>query len=447
MASRLSRWLYPGRGLAASALALALGGPALAQSAPDAKGTAPAPAAAVATTSVLDAQRAGDLEVTLRGAGEDRVQMTLTNQSPRRLNVVLPPGLVASAAAGQFQSMGLGGINNRPGSFGGPGAPAITNAGAPGFRSVGLSPAQAAPAGLAIAEGQTIEVTVPSVCLNYGAPTPTARNEFQLVTAEEYSEDPRVGMALKALHAVGTSQKVAQAVMWNVCNGLTFPQMSSRVRNHLNLHEIALAARFVRLMNSSAGDVDPAQLLSGRMFVRIQGEGAWADRAVALGREAAGASLLGLPVTVAEAGRPTADGPALLVNVTLADDQAEGQAKATVQLQFSHGGTNWQGLGRFTFADAAKGLDSARLVKRLDQEIAAYSVAVKTSKRDKEQATIRVENKLPFTIQAATIRAGDSYGAPVAELDALGVGPRREGGATIPASRGAKVERVTLNGL
>ena len=65
-------------------------------------------------------RKAGDLAVEVRGAGQDRVKMTVKNTSARRLKVVLPPGLVASSAAGQgrgFQSMGLGSVSNRAGQL------------------------------------------------------------------------------------------------------------------------------------------------------------------------------------------------------------------------------------------------------------------------------------------------------------------------------------------
>src|SRR5947209_2080925 len=81
----------------------------------------PSADAVTETVGVLEARRAGDLAVEVRGQGQDRVRIALRNTSSKRLNVVLPPGLVASNAAGQgrggaggggFQSMGLGSVSN-----------------------------------------------------------------------------------------------------------------------------------------------------------------------------------------------------------------------------------------------------------------------------------------------------------------------------------------------
>src|SRR5262249_40497075 len=62
---------------------------------------APTTETVVQTVKVLAARQAGDLAVELRGHGQDQVRMVLRNTSSKRLNVVIPPGLVAASAAGQ----------------------------------------------------------------------------------------------------------------------------------------------------------------------------------------------------------------------------------------------------------------------------------------------------------------------------------------------------------
>ncbi|MDR3636988.1 MAG: hypothetical protein P4L84_24505 [Isosphaeraceae bacterium] len=65
------------------------------------------------TISLLDGLRNGTLAVDARGTGGGRMTLDVTNRSARTLRVVLPPGLVASGATGQFG--GLGGNNNAGG--------------------------------------------------------------------------------------------------------------------------------------------------------------------------------------------------------------------------------------------------------------------------------------------------------------------------------------------
>src|SRR5208337_2948162 len=123
---------------------------------------------ATETVGLLKASKVGDLSVLARGQGQDRVRLTIRNTSSKRLNVVLPAGLVASAAAGQgqgrgrgLQSMGLGMFSNRPGSFGqfrGTGS-------AEGLQSVAIGNSSLDPS-LSVPAGESLDVTVTAVCLN-----------------------------------------------------------------------------------------------------------------------------------------------------------------------------------------------------------------------------------------------------------------------------------------
>src|SRR5271168_961881 len=58
-------------------------------------------AVATETVDLLAASKAGDLDVAARGQGPDRVRLSIRNRSTRRLNVVVPPGMVAASTVGQ----------------------------------------------------------------------------------------------------------------------------------------------------------------------------------------------------------------------------------------------------------------------------------------------------------------------------------------------------------
>ena len=117
--------------------------------------------------------------------------------------------------------------------------------------------------------GETIELNIPAVCLNYGWPTPTARDTFRLMTVDEYTPNPRIRKALRSLATYGTSLGVAQAVMWRVCNDLPFETMVEQAGKVMNAHEIALAARFVEALDAStSGDLVDPSALSQRSHLR-----------------------------------------------------------------------------------------------------------------------------------------------------------------------------------
>jgi len=401
------------------------------------------------TVKVLEAQKAGTLAVEVRGQGEDRVRVTLKNNSTKRLNVVIPPGLVASSVTGQgagaaFQSMGLSAVPNRSGGFG----LFAGNNKQPGFRSVAASDSPDSP-GLIVPAGQKVDLEIPSVCLNFGIATPTPKDRFRLVDVDDYSKDVRVRKALRALATLGTSQGTAQAAMWRVCNNVPFEVMLSRQK--VNAYEVALASRFLDALDQSADTVDPAYLSEARVFVSLEADGALAKDARRLATALEGLHVLGLPVRVIPSGEfPKAAAPALHLGVKLVGGQS-GETRGRITVQATSGvgeAAEWSSLGQVPLKDvsAVSILDGSSLARALDHAVSSAFVTTRIARRSTGSTTLKIENRLPFTLANVTIKAGGSSGAPLVTVPALGVGPGRSGLATIPAANGS-IDRVELNGL
>jgi hypothetical protein len=403
--------------------------------------------------SVLDAHKSGDLTVDARGAGQDRVKITLKNTSARRLKVVIPPGLVASSATGQggrgggFQSMGLGSVSNRAGSFGAFRSRPVAES--TGFRSVDVRGASSDPS-VAVPAGQSIELTVVSVCLNFGVRTPNGRDKFELVDVDDYTSDPRARKALRSLATYGTSQGVAQAAMWRVCNDVPFALMAEQATKVMNRHEVALAARFIEAVDASPGTelVDPAYLTEGRLLVRVLAEGELESHARRLSREIAGLTVLGLPVqTVDRDDVRAASTPAVLLNVVLTASQT-GETRGRVVVGQADEAGQWSPIGKASFTDGSSVsvLDGAGLARAIDRAVASALVSVKTARKASGVTTVRVENRLPFTLSNVTLKAGNSAGAPTVAFPGLGIAPGRS--ALVPVQApSASVDRVEFNGL
>jgi hypothetical protein len=412
-------------------------------------------AVATETVDLMQASKTGDLEAVARGHGQDRVRLSLRNRSARRLNVVIPPGLVAASVAGQaaggagggrLQSIGLGSVTNREGAFG-------------EFRgTAGVSGLQSVPATarnhsreVTVPVGETIELTLPGVCLNYGLPAPTPRNILRLMDVGEYSQDPIVQKALRSLATYGTSHGVAQAVMWRVCNDLSFETMAEQTGKVINIHEIALAARFVEaLANSGSGElVDPAAVSQSRIFVQVRGEGMLSDEAKRLGGEIAGLRMLGMPLQVVESeSLPDAAAPALYLHVNLTDTKA-GETRGRVAVTSCAQAGAWLPLGTVMFRDnsSISVLDGPTLVKAVDRAVASSFVTVKPARRTLGSTTLKVENRLPFTVSSLVVKAGSSSGSPSVPFEGVGVGPARSALLPIQAATASVVERIELNGL
>lgn len=411
--------------------------------APARAGDAPAPAG-TDTVQILDAAKSGDLSVTVRGAGDSRVKFTIRNKTSKRLNVVIPPGLVAASSTGQggFQSMGLGVPTSNLGGFG---AFRGNRPDAAGFRSMPTT--ASAPEGLAISPGQTIEVPVPSVCLNFGMPTPTAKNVFDLKDVDSYSPDARVRRALKSLATLGTSQTVAQAAMWHVCNGMSYDQLARQDVISFNAHELAQAARFVDALDASSTElVDPAYFQIGRLLLSLHGEGPSGKDAKRIAADLDGIRMMGLPIKLVTDidGIEARPGTTMLSATILAGKATGTTTRVTVRVASATG--DWTILGRYDVRSTSSlgEMTAANLAADLGRGAARAFVKVTPVRRVPGTTTVKITNRLPMTIASLTLKTGKAGDA--VQVDAIGIGPARSASVGVPAAS-AVVDMVELNGL
>lgn len=409
---------------------------------------------ATETVDLLKARKTGDLAIVARGQGQDRVHLTIRNLSSRRLNVIVPPGLVAASSVGQggaggrggLQSMGLGAATNREGAFGefrATGGPA-------GLQSIPATD-ESRSRQVTVPVGETIDLSIPAVCLNYGLPTPTPRDTFTLQDVDDYSSDPRVRKALRSLATLGTSHGVAQAAMWHVCNDLPFETMVAQTGKVMNLQEIALAARFVEALDasSSTGLVDWAALSESRVFVQLRGEGKLAGETRRLRSQLHGLRVMGLPIQVVESDElPAATAPALFLNVILGESKT-GDTLGRITVGSCAETNAWLPLGKVVFntTSSVSVLDGTALSASIDRAVAAAFVTVKPARRTVGSTTLKVENRLPFTVVNLVVKAGTSLGSPPVAFEGVGAGPGRSVLLPIQAATASVVEHVELNGL
>jgi hypothetical protein len=409
----------------------------------------PAPDSTARAVDILKAEQDGLIQLKVRGQGADRVRFSLQSSSKQRLRIVLPPGLVAACTtaqggAGGFQSMGLGVPTDSPGRFGEFRGSGQTE----GFRSM---PVDAEPTGgILVPPGQTVQLNVPSVCLNFGIDTPTPKDVFKLMTVEDYTPDARHRKALRSAAILGTSQGVAQAIMWHVFNGMPFEQIATQAAKYVNINEVGLAARFVQALDASdATDlVDPAYFTQARVMVRVQGEGLLAKQAKRLNEELAGQTVLGLPVRVVDE-MPSSEAvlSSLFINVAL-NSSGSNQTRGRMQVRHASIQSGWRLLGQPALqADsAAAQLDGKALAGAIDRAIAAAFVSARPARHAPGMTTFRIDNRLPFTLAGIELATGAKGHEANVGLDRLGIGPNRSAFAAVPADKGI-VQRVIANGL
>jgi hypothetical protein len=423
---KLTRLNRPARFALALALLGLVSGAAL-RAADDLRARGRAGVAPADSISILDAERSGLLDLMIRGQGASNVRMVMTNRTDQRLRIVLPPGLVAAPTVGQGQGMGFRSIGPRPEN---PQIGAIMH----------------------VSPGQTLDLNIPTVCLNFGLTTPTPEFQFRLVDVSEWTPDPRAQKALRSVSVLGASYGVAQAVAWHVFNNLSFAQMAKQAQQYVNTQEISVAARFMEALDASGSQelVDPAYFQNGRVLVRVRGETGLVANADRLQKALEGRKLFGLPVQVvddvdARSSRPSS----LWVDVMLTPDTAHKdrtQAVATVKHNSAIGG--WTRLGNVPISlDAAPDkVGGDDLASAIDKAVAASFVKVLPAGKGRGVSNFRVVNKLPLSVDTVVLRTSRAADAPEVTLDALAIGPNRSGMTSVQAAVGV-LERIEFNGL
>lgn len=104
---------------------------------------------------------------------------------------------------------------------------------------------------VAIPPGKAIQLSLRSVCLNYGRPEPMPKMTYRLVSVEAYSKDPVLAELLES-YGPRVDQDAMQAAAWHVANNMDWKQVT-------NLPLRSLSATSAKLFQPK--DVQAAQRL------------------------------------------------------------------------------------------------------------------------------------------------------------------------------------------
>jgi len=166
-------------------------------------------------------------------------QIIVTNrtQSPQTLR--LPANFAGVPVLAQ---LGRGGGGMGGGGMGGGGQQG-------GFASAGIGGGQAMGGGAMGGQGmggmggmgggafsippeRTRVFRVPTVCLEHGKREPSSRMHYKLVRTDSFSSDPKLAVVLECLGRGELSQKVAQAAVWHIANGLSWEKLAAEKIDH-----------------------------------------------------------------------------------------------------------------------------------------------------------------------------------------------------------------------
>jgi len=295
-----------------------------------------------------------------------------------------------------------------------------------------------------------VSLSQPDAQSESGLNLPAKGEKLQLGDISELTTDPRTVKALKRLQADKAPESVSQLVMWNLAQGLDWPQIAAMSSKWANSHEISLARQFVEELDR-LGDAENGTLL----FSVEAGDGASKSDAAALSKQLSEVPFLGLKAKLGIGDRP--EGPALACRVRLSGDDA------MVQVLSSDGAAQkWVAFGKFSVAVDRKGeaIDTAKLGDALAEGVLSRLVRAQLRRgptvKGKPTYQVRIDNASPLVLNGLAVLGSESKAADSAKpLLGISISPRRS--MTVPASedavktlglrKGIRVVAADLSGL
>lgn len=190
-------------------------------------------ASAPAPVGMFEAMKAGQLEVQYIPIDESRqAKLLFKNKTKEPLSLKLPPNFGAAPILAQFGGgLGGGGLGGQQGgqgqnqqAGGGLGGGGFGGGGGIGGGGGGL---------FNIAPEKVGEIVVATVCLEHGKLEPSKHIAYEVKPLSECTTKPGVAEAIALLHDGKTNQKIAQAAVWHLANGLTWDQLASKKVNRV----------------------------------------------------------------------------------------------------------------------------------------------------------------------------------------------------------------------
>src|SRR6476620_3959873 len=175
---------------------------------------------------MFEAMKAGQVEVQYIPTDESRqAKLLFKNKTKEPLSLKLPANFGATPVnaqiAGAGLGLGIGGNNNGNGNNrnqqtgGGLNGNGLIGAGRNNGNGVGV---------FNIAPEKVGELMVETVCLEHGKAEPSKHAAYEVVPLEQCTSKPGVAEALALLADGKSKQKVVQAAVWHLANGMSWDE-------------------------------------------------------------------------------------------------------------------------------------------------------------------------------------------------------------------------------
>jgi hypothetical protein len=235
---------------------------------------------------LFDAIKSGELSVRVIPKDEFVSRVRVTNTTRQPLSVKLPKTVAAVQVFKQVIGPGFfppgnqngnnfgnnlgNGFGNNPGNnnrgqniggqFGnGPGNGIGNGNGNQNFNGFGNFPG-AGNGFFSVPPEKTVFLTLHTVCLEHGKPTPNVRMTYELRPLRKVVDDPALERLLAEFHPKKTDRRVVQAAAWNLADTMSWKQLRAKsirhvggvTRPYFSLRELRAAYRIVEAVKKDA---------------------------------------------------------------------------------------------------------------------------------------------------------------------------------------------------
>ena len=197
--------------------------------------------------------------------------------------------------------------------------------------------------------------------------------------------------------------------------------------------------------------VDPSALRAARASSsRCEARGRWQPRQSGWPASSTACAFWGLPLQVVESEElPAAPAPALFLNVILTDaktGETPRRHRGELLLRAPTRGCRWARCRSATIRRSPCSTGRPCPRRSIGRSPAPSSRSSRLGARS-GSTTLKVENRLPFTISNLVVRAGSSSGSPSVPFEGVGVGPARSALLPIQAATASLVETSSSTGF
>ncbi|TWT94291.1 hypothetical protein [Neorhodopirellula pilleata] len=194
----------------------------------------------VAMAGLFAAMDGGQVEAQFIPQNAAKANLLVKNLTDKPIQIQLPAAFagVPILAQGMMGGMGggMGGMGGG-GMGGGGGGQAMGGGGGGmggGMGGGGMGGGMGGMGGgggmFTVRPGKVQKVALNTVCLEHGKPDPNPRMKYAIVPLEKVTTDPKVAILCEALGNGQVAQNTAQAVAWNLMDGLSWDELAKKNR-------------------------------------------------------------------------------------------------------------------------------------------------------------------------------------------------------------------------